>query len=128
MYKPALIAGILSGMLAVIIGAFGAHGIKPLVDAQYLAIYEKGVAYQFYHTFALLAAGILYSVYPAKSLQLANVFFIMGIAFFSGSLYAMALLKIKGMSIGPAGIITPIGGLFFIAGWISMLIAILKRS
>ncbi len=128
MYKPALIAGILSGMLAVMIGAFGAHGLKDLVDAKYLPVYEKGVAYQFYHTFALLAVGILYSAFPFKSLQLANTFFILGILCFSGSLYLMALLSIKGISIGPAGIITPIGGLFFIAGWVSLLTGILKKA
>lgn len=128
MYKPALIAGIISGILAVIIGAFGAHGLKPLVDAQYLAVYEKGVAYQFYHTFALLAAGMLYSMYPFKSIQLASTFFILGILCFSGSLYLMTLLKIKGMSIGAGGIITPIGGLFFIAGWVSLLVGVLKKS
>lgn len=128
MYKPALIAGALSGMLAVIIGAFGAHGLKPLVDANYLSIYEKGVSYHFYHTFALLATGILYSFFPAKSLVWANMFFILGILCFSGSLYAMVLLNVKGMSIGKLGIITPIGGLFFIAGWISLLLGVLKKS
>ena len=128
MYKPALIAGSISGILAVIIGAFGAHSLKPLVDANYLSIYEKGVAYQFYHTFALLAVGIIYSFFPFKSVALANTFFILGIICFSGSLYAMTLLNVKGISIGPAGIITPIGGLFFIAGWISLLMGILKKA
>lgn len=128
MYKPALIAGTVSGILGVIIGAFGAHSIKPLVDANYLAIYEKGVSYQFYHTFALLATGILYSAFPHKAVALANTFFILGILCFSGSLYAMTLLNIKGMSIGPAGIITPIGGLFFVAGWGCLLTGLLKSS
>lgn len=128
MYKPALIAGIVSGMLAVAIGAFGAHGLKNLVDPRFLPIYEKGVAYQFYHTFALLAVGILYSMFPFRSLQLANTFFILGIICFSGSLYLMALLSIKNISIGPVGIITPIGGLFFIAGWASLLMGVLKKS
>ncbi len=128
MYKPALIAGIISGMLAVILGAFGAHSLKALVDAQYLAIYEKGVTYQFYHTFALLAVGILYSLFPFKSLQLANLFFILGIVCFSGSLYLMTFLKIKGAGIGAGGIITPIGGLFFIAGWVSLLLGVLRKK
>lgn len=128
MYKPALIAGIISGLLAVILGAFGAHSLKPLVDAQYLAVYEKGITYQFYHTFALLAVGLLYSFLPYKSLQLATIFFVLGIICFSGSLYLMTFLKIKGMSIGASGIITPIGGLFFIAGWVSMLLAVMKKN
>lgn len=115
-------------MLAVVIGAFGAHTIKDLVDAKFLSIYEKGVSYQFYHTFALLATGILYSMFPAKSLQLANTFFILGILCFSGSLYLMTLLSVKNISIGPVGIITPIGGLFFIAGWVSLLMGVLKKG
>lgn len=129
MYKPALIAGAVSGMLAVIIGAFGAHGLKGmLTDMSYLPIYEKGVAYHFYHTFAILAVGILYQFFPSKWMVWANTFFLLGILCFSGSLYLMALLNTKAIGIGKAGIITPIGGLFFIIGWISLLLGVLKKS
>jgi uncharacterized membrane protein YgdD (TMEM256/DUF423 family) len=67
-------------------------------------------------------------MFPFKSLQLANTFFILGILCFSGSLYLMTLLSIKNVSIGPVGIITPIGGLFFIAGWVSLLLGVLKKG
>jgi len=98
------------------------------VDATYLSIYEKGVTYQFYHSFALILAGILYSAFPFKAIRLSYVFFVLGILCFSGSLYAMVLANIKGGSIGAAGIITPIGGLFFILGWLSLLAGILKKK
>ena len=134
MYKPALIAGIISGMLAVIIGAFGAHTIKPLLLAipdrgpDLLQAFHTGVSYQFYHVFAMLATGILYMAFPGKSLVWANFLFILGTICFSGSLYLMGMLAVKGMTIGKVGILTPIGGLFFIAGWISLLLGILKKS
>ena len=128
MFKPALLAGTLFGGLGVILGAFGAHALKEVFTPSQLDIYNKGVTYQFYHSFALLAAGILFSAYPFDSLKWATWLFIAGIVLFSGSLYLMVTLQSKGMSIGPAGIITPIGGLCFIGGWLSLFIAILKKS
>ncbi|MBS1644397.1 MAG: DUF423 domain-containing protein [Bacteroidetes bacterium] len=128
MYRPALIGGIVGAALAVILGAFGAHKLKELVDATQLAIYEKGVSYQFYHSFALLATGILYSAFPNKLLRWASSLFVAGIVLFSGSLYLMVGLATSGGSIGAAGVITPIGGLCFILGWIMLLLGVLKRN
>lgn len=128
MYKPALIAGCFFAGLAVILGAFGAHALKSMLDSQQLAIYEKGVTYQFYHSLALLAAGILFSSFPYAGLRWASWLFVTGIILFSGSLYLLSFLLSKGMSIGPAGIITPIGGLCFISGWVLLLISILKKA
>ncbi len=124
MYKQALTAGLLFAMLAVIFGAFGAHALKARLTADMLQVFETGVRYQFYHSFALLAAGILYMSYPHKNIRLAATMFIIGIVLFSGSLYAMALLSIGGTGIGPAGVITPIGGLFFILGWLLLLLGV----
>jgi len=128
MYKPAIVTGIVTAALAVILGAFGAHGLKSQVTPEQLGIFEKGVTYQFYHSFALLAAGILYSAYPNKVLRAAAPLFTSGILLFSGSLYLMVGLSISGGSIGGAGIITPIGGLCFIAGWIALLTGVLKKK
>ncbi|MES2701637.1 MAG: DUF423 domain-containing protein [Bacteroidota bacterium] len=128
MYKQAMTAGALLAMLAVILGAFGAHGIRPKVTPEMYAVFEKGAAYHFYHSFALLITGIAYASFPFKQLRLATIFFIVGIALFSGSLYAMALLSITGTSIGPAGIITPIGGTFFILGWLFLFLGIIKKK
>jgi uncharacterized membrane protein YgdD (TMEM256/DUF423 family) len=128
MFKPALLAGTLFGGLGVILGAFGAHALKEVFTPQQLDIYNKGVSYQFYHSFALIAAGILFSAFPFDSVKWAAWLFIAGIVLFSGSLYLLVALQSKGSSIGPAGIITPIGGLCFIAGWLSLFMAILKKS
>jgi uncharacterized membrane protein YgdD (TMEM256/DUF423 family) len=128
MYKTALIAGILFAGLAVIIGAFGAHGLKPLLTPEDLQVFDTGVKYQFYHSFALLAAGMLFASFPFKQVRFATTCFIIGILLFSGSLYALTLLKIKGqVGLGGVGILTPIGGLFFIIGWLLLLIAVFKK-
>lgn len=127
MYKPALVAATISGILAVIIGAFGAHGLKNMVEPHQLPVWEKGVQFQFYHTFALMVVGMLYALHPFQSLRVATVLFLLGILFFSGSLYAMVGLSVRKISIGPAGIITPIGGICFIGGWICLLLAILRK-
>lgn len=111
-------AAVLLG-LAVILGAFGAHGLKEIVSAQSLATYETGVRYHFYHGFALLATGILYERFNKKWLRFAGYCFIIGILLFSGSLYLLAvLMKPDVVGIEKIGLITPFGGLFFIAGWI----------
>lgn len=124
MYRQALVSGSLLAALAVILGAFGAHALKALVTPEKLLVFETGVRYHFYHSLALLATGILYSHFPAKQLRLATGLFLTGIALFSGSLYAMVFVSISGGSLGPLGIITPIGGLFFIAAWIMLALGI----
>src|ERR1700754_4085811 len=129
MYKTALIAGILFAGLAVMIGAFGAHGLKPLLSPEDLQVFDTGVKYQFYHSFALLVAGTLYASCPFKQVRSASVFFIIGILLFSGSLYAITLLKIKGqVGLGGVGILTPIGGLCFIIGWLLLLFAVIRKK
>jgi uncharacterized membrane protein YgdD (TMEM256/DUF423 family) len=128
MYKQALTTGALLAMLAVVLGAFGAHTLKDSLSEKMLQIFETGVRYQFYHSFALLITGMLYASFPNKNIKLAVTFFIIGIVLFSGSLYAMALLSINSVGIGPIGIITPIGGLFFIIGWIMLFLGINKKT
>jgi uncharacterized membrane protein YgdD (TMEM256/DUF423 family) len=128
MYKPALIAGALFAALAVIFGAFGAHALKAILPSDQLMVFETGVRYQFYHSFALLITGVVYASFPFKPIRLASSFFITGIILFSGSLYAMTLLSTSGTSLGPIGIVTPIGGLFFIVGWILLFLGIIKKK
>lgn len=128
MYKTALSFGAAFAGLGVILGAFGAHALKQVLAADQLQIFETGVRYQMYHAFALLVAGILFSSFPFTQVKLASLFFIIGIVLFSGSLYAMTLLKAKGeVGLGGIGIITPIGGLFFILGWLMLVLAVLKK-
>lgn len=128
MYKQALVAGGLLAAIAVLLGAMGAHSLKKVLDPQMLAVFETGVRYHFYHSVGLMLAGIIYMQYPVKQLKLATTFFITGILLFSGSLYAIALLSISDISIGPAGILTPVGGVFFILGWLWMVIGITRSK
>jgi len=106
-----LIAALLGG-LAVILGAFSAHGLEKYVSPQALQSFTTGVDYQFYHVFALLFVGVLYHLKPSKKLYRAGWLFILGMILFSGSLYAYALTGITLL-----GAITPFGGLAFIIAW-----------
>lgn len=104
------------GALSVALGAFGVHTLKAYLTPQSLATFETGVRYQFYHVFALALAGLLYTSYPNKKIKLAGNLFIAGILFFSGSLYVLSILGAENFKW--IGAITPMGGVFFIAGWI----------
>lgn len=129
MHRPYLIIAALLGALSVAMGAFGAHGIRGAVSPDVFDIYETAIKYQFYHTFALLAVGILFSSYPGKLMSTAGLFFIVGIVLFCGSLYLITALMASGKTISAAiGVITPVGGLFFIGGWILLLLALLSKK
>jgi uncharacterized membrane protein YgdD (TMEM256/DUF423 family) len=129
MPKNFLLIGAILGALSVILGAFAAHGLKKIVPAESITTFETGVRYQFYHTFALLAVGILLERFQSQSLVWAGYLFVAGIILFSGSLYLLAILKsTENVGLSKIGIITPIGGLFFVAGWIMLFIGILKRN
>ena len=127
MYRPALITGVICAALAVILGAFGAHKLKEILEPANVATFETGVTYQFYHSFALLAAGMLHRSYSFRQIRIATLLFVFGIALFSGSLYLLVYMKAIGASLGPIGILTPIGGLCFIVGWILLLLGILRK-
>ncbi len=110
--KTLLIAS-LSGLVAVGLGAFGAHGLKDILTANdRIDTFKLAVDYQFYHTLAMLAVGILMNTMDSKLFRYASLCFFVGIIFFSGSLYILALTNIKIL-----GAITPLGGVLFIAGW-----------
>lgn len=101
-----------SGFLSVALGAFGAHGLKEILDTYGSAIFGTAVQYQMFHTLGLLAIGVLQVSYPQRSFRLCGWCFILGIILFSGSLYIMALSEMSWL-----GIITPIGGTAFLIGW-----------
>lgn len=126
MHKSFLAIASILAALSVALGAFGAHGLKKFVPPESVATFETGVRYQFYHTFALFLVAILFQTFPGKLLSMAGWLFLVGILLFSGSLYALTLLKATNtVGLKGIGIITPFGGLFFIAGWICLLIGIL---
>lgn len=109
-----------SGALAVVIGAFGAHGLKPHLSAYQLEIFEKGVQYQFIHSLALLAVGILQNT-GNQYMKWSARLFMVGILCFSGSLYVLACRDLLPFSVAWAGPVTPLGGLCFIGGWLGLL-------
>jgi uncharacterized membrane protein YgdD (TMEM256/DUF423 family) len=128
MHKSFLVTGTSLAALAVILGAFGAHGLKKITTPETVATFQTGVQYQFYHAFALLIVAILYEKYANNFTHYAGVLFILGIILFSGSLYALTALKATDkMGLSGIGIITPFGGLCFIAGWLLLLAGILKK-
>lgn len=104
------------GFLSVLIGAFGAHGLEEvLIENQRLETYKTAVNYQFYHTLALLLVGVLMMSNPSKYLIRSAKMFVFGILLFSGSLYFLSLTNYTFI-----GVVTPIGGLFFIIGWFAL--------
>jgi uncharacterized membrane protein YgdD (TMEM256/DUF423 family) len=129
MSKTFLIVAAILGGVSVVLGAFAAHGLKKIVPADSITTFETGVRYQFYHAFALLVVGILIERSPSQSLAWAGYCFIAGVLLFSGSLYLLTILKSTGtVGLLKIGLITPVGGLFFVAGWILLLIGIIKRN
>ena len=129
MNKGFLKTACILGLLSVALGAFAAHGLKKSISADALSIFETGVRYQFYHVFALLAAGILYKEFQNKFIRWSGLFFIAGVFLFSGSLYC--LTYIKGTAISGydwIGAITPIGGLSFILGWLFLFIGLFQNK
>ena len=119
MHKQYLSLACFLGAITVAMGAFGAHALKSLVDEHSLAIYDTAIRYQFFHTLALALSALIYKSYPNKQVRLAGLFFLLGILFFSGSLYLLTLkAAINSDGFAWAGPITPIGGVFFISGWI----------
>jgi len=114
-----LVVGGILGLLVVAIGAFGAHGLKDILDEYGKTIFDKAVLYQILHTIAILIIGILNKMYPELSLSLAAWCFLLGIIIFSGSLYILSISGMKWL-----GAITPIGGLFFILGWLIFIVKI----
>lgn len=128
MQKTFVLLAALSGLSAVALGAFGAHGLQPLLSAHQLMMWEKAVQYQFYHTGALLFCVLLAERLPAALLTWAGRCFAVGILFFSGSLYLLATRELTGLSGSILGPITPMGGLLFIAGWALLFTAGLKEG
>ncbi|HEY0067336.1 MAG TPA: DUF423 domain-containing protein [Flavisolibacter sp.] len=128
MQKVILLIGTVLAGLSVALGAFGAHGLKKMVDPETVANYQTGVQYQMYHALALLILGVLLGRAASSLVHYAGFFFIGGVVFFSGSLYLMASLKAMDKAVPKAVfIMTPIGGLLFILGWVLFLVYLLRQ-
>jgi uncharacterized membrane protein YgdD (TMEM256/DUF423 family) len=130
MHKNYLAIAAFFGGLAVALGAFGAHGLEQVSsDEKVLQGYRTGVQYQMYHAIALLFLALAFDKLPVNIVRWAANCFITGIILFSGSLYLITFLKIQeSEAVRFAGPVTPVGGLFFIVGWLFLLIAAIKRK
>jgi len=115
------LAGALSAFIAVAAGAFGAHALRAKLAPDLLAVFETGVRYQMYHALALIAVAWASTHWPGTPVRAAGWLFIGGTVLFSGSLYFLAITGARWL-----GVITPLGGLLFLAGWAALGIGILK--
>jgi uncharacterized membrane protein YgdD (TMEM256/DUF423 family) len=120
--RATLIAGAIAGAAAVALGAFGAHALHASLDAQALSTWHTAVEYQFWHALALLAVGALARGRAVRSLGVAAIAFAAGIVLFSGSLYLLALGAPH-----VVGIVTPVGGVAFIVGWLALVVSVLRE-
>lgn len=124
MKRNFIVTAAVMAALAVILGAFGAHALKARLTVEQLQTFEVGVRYHFYHAFALLLTGMLYKEFPGKLLLWAGRLFVAGTVLFSGSLYLLS--NAEGLK--KLGMITPLGGVCFIAGWLLLAAGCAKRA
>lgn len=110
---------------SVLIGAFGAHLLKKYLSPEIMETFHTGVTYQFFHSLAIIIAGLLLKRYPNNLMMWAGRLFTLGIIFFSGSLYLLVLLQsFKGRGLGAFSMLTPLGGLMFVGGWLAIVMGV----
>ena len=109
------VAGAALSLLAVALGAFGAHALRDRLAPDLLAVYETGVRYHFYHALGLFAVAYAAARWPGPATGAAGWLMVAGVVLFSGSLYLLALTGVRWL-----GAITPLGGLAFLAGWAAL--------
>tara|TARA_R110002051_G_scaffold126358_2_gene199936 strand:+ start:35142 stop:35525 length:384 start_codon:yes stop_codon:yes gene_type:complete len=124
MNKKLGIAGAFFGLTAVMIGAFGAHGLKDSLDASSLVTFETGVKYQMYHAFFLLLVSLFALSERMKKTLLIVI--VCGIVLFSGSIYGLATNTLTTFDFSKIALLTPLGGLLLIVGWVVLLIHFIK--
>ncbi len=119
-----LLLGAFSGFLAVAAGAFGAHALRAVLTPDLLAVFETGARYQMYHALALLLVSVLSASAPQRRVvAVAGWCFVGGTLLFSGSLYLLALTGTRWW-----GAVTPVGGVFFLTGWVCLGVAAIVRE
>ncbi len=127
MLKKIIIKAGILGVIAVILGAFGAHALKTVLTPEQLNGFQTGIRYQMVHAVVLLFLGLLIDRYKSKQFIIASKLFFFGIILFSGSIYVLTLRDLIGLAflkfVGP---ITPMGGLLIIMGWVFLVVGGLK--
>ena len=127
MDKKIFVAGSLFGMIDIILGAFGAHKLKEVLTLEQLNIFETGVKYQMYHAFFLLFVG-LNTALSDKAKRIIYFLTLIGVIFFSGSIYLLATNSLTTFDFRVIGFVTPIGGLLLIMAWSVLLVSYLKKK
>lgn len=127
MDRKIILTAALMGIISIVLGAFGAHALKKLIDVNALATFETGVRYQMYHALFLLfvATSGLISEKAKRSIHLLTI---LGVLFFSGSIYLLATNALTAFDFKVIGFITPIGGLLLIIAWTLLFVGVFKRK
>lgn len=127
MNRKIILTAALLGLIAIILGAFGAHALKEKLTIAQLATFETGVRYQMYHALFLLFVGIGNSI--SVTVQ-SRIFYltIVGVLLFSGSIYLLSTQTLSGINFRPIGFITPIGGLLLISAWALLIVDLLRNK
>ena len=127
MKKKIFVTATLFGMIAIILGAFGAHKLKEVLTLEQLNTFETGVKYQMYHAFFLLFVG-LNTALTDKVKRIIYFLTLFGVIFFSGSVYLLATNSLTAFDFRTIGFVTPIGGLLLIMAWGLLLVSYLKKK
>jgi len=122
--RSILLTGLALMLLAVALGAFGAHALKAIIPSDLLPIWKTASQYHFYHALGLIALGLWSQQHASARLTSITAYcFILGVLLFSGSLYMLAVSGLRWL-----GMITPLGGVLFLAGWSSWIVAVIKHT
>ncbi|MBY8962922.1 DUF423 domain-containing protein [Flavobacterium sp. D11R37] len=127
MERKILITAAVLGLVAIVLGAFGAHGLKKLIEPEAVATFETGVKYQMYHALFLLFVGTT-NFATKKVKKYIFILVVTGVLFFSGSIYFLACNTLFSFDFRTIGFITPIGGFLLIAAWALLLLNLMKRK
>ncbi|WP_378186305.1 DUF423 domain-containing protein [Aquimarina sp. W85] len=125
MNRKILITGAFLGLSAIVLGAFGAHGLKKFVSDSEVASFSTGVTYQMYHALFCLFLGVFNQIGSMWQSRIFN-FLLSGIILFSGSIYLLVIDSLFNVDLSAIGFITPLGGLLLIISWILLIISLLK--
>jgi len=125
--KTILLTATILGVLAIILGAFGAHALKKVLTIEQLSSFETGVKYQMYHAFFLFFLGTT-QIISEKKKKMIYIFTLLGVIFFSGSIYLLATKEITSIDISSIAFITPVGGLLLISAWIMLFLEMYKSK
>ncbi len=127
MDRKIILTAALLGVISIALGAFGAHALKKLLDVNALATFETGVRYQMYHALFLLFIGST-TLIQQKAKKAIHILVLLGVLFFSGSIYLLATNALTSFDFKVIGFITPVGGFLLIVAWSMLFIDILKNK